>query len=251
MGGAMGPGMASHMAMGGPGGPMGPMGPMGNHVMPNGPLVPTPTGAGPVALPTTPLPKSSGNKSPINNSISSAASTNSNSVPTPASTTPPSSARATPPTVATAPSHAGGPPPSSITSGRGPPIASMQRMPMGGAGGPMVPGSVGGPPRGGQMYGGPGGHPNMMSDVRSRAQSRYRLGNPSASSMRQPMPGGPAGVTVPPGQHSPMHVGGGVAGNVPPGMMANQGMRQQVNNNNITFLKVAIPFIAKLTVIVQ
>ena len=127
-----------------------------------------------------------------------------------------------------------------------------------GAQGPL-PGQPGGPPPGagpgpqgpqgpmgpvGQMYGN-----NMMSDVRMRAQSRYRLGNPSASSMRQPMqvppgaqgpngpigPGGPGGpnppgagppppgsMTVPPGQQSPM----GNPGNMP--MMPNPNMRPQV-----------------------
>ena len=128
---------------------------------------------------------------------------------------------------------------------------------MAGMGPGMMPGGPGGP-QGGGMY---GGGPNMMSDVRMRAQSRYRLGNPNASSMRQPMPnsnnGGPQGgntgpsgpgpqsgppggqggpMTVPQGQQSPM--GGGPnngPGNMPQ-MMPNQGMRQQVKvQNNFVF----------------
>ena len=106
----------------------------------------------------------------------------------------------------------------------------------GGTGPPGPPGMASG-----QMYGN-----NMMPDVRMRAaaQSRYRLGNPSASSMRQPMqpgqgpggpgpggpgpggpgpgPGPPGGMTVPTGQQSPM----GGPGNIP--NMPNPGMRPQV-----------------------
>ena len=124
--------------------------------------------------------------------------------------------------------------------GPGGPVGPIGPGGPGGPGGPVGPGQPGPPPGAaagsgppppmapGQMYGN-----NMMSDVRMRSQSRYRLGNPSASSMRpmQPGPGqqpgppsGPpgAGMTVPTGQQSPM----GNPGNIP--NMPNPGMRPQV-----------------------
>ena len=78
----------------------------------------------------------------------------------------------------------------------------------------------------GQMY---GNNMHMSADVRMRAAAsgRYRLGNPSASSMRPNMNPHPMGV--PPGQSSPM--GGNPMGPMGPGgqmpMMPNQGMRPQ------------------------
>ena len=130
----------------------------------------------------------------------------------------------------------------------GHPGSRMPNMGMGGPGGAMHPNMNPGMPQGGGPQGQPGmyGNPNMMSDVRMRAQSRYRLGNPNASSMRQPLPntsmaggpgpgvpggaapGGQAGMTVPQGQQSPMGGPNGGPGNMPQQMMQNPGMRQQV-----------------------
>ena len=239
-----------------PMGHMGQMGPMGPMMMSNGMGGPP----HPVSLPTTPLPKSSGgNNSPNNNSNS--ISTSAGSTPTSSAPTPPMSARATPP-ASTAPSSTSSNTivPNSSSSPNavnGPPPRMPNvnmRMPMG-AGPP--PGAA--PPMSGQMYGN-----NFVSDVRMRGAQRnnYRLGNPSASTMRQPMqvpqgppgsqgpqgpPGGPGGpmsgpggpmggpgpmpggnvpvtgpMTVPSGQQSPM----GNPGNMP--MMPNPNMRPQV-----------------------
>ena len=171
-------------------------------------------------LPTTPLPKSSGNNSP-SHSISTSPATSAPPLPPNPSSGP--GARDTPPasTPSTTPSNTNVPTTSPKMPNNMP--NNMPRMP-----GPVPGGPPGGP--------GPGGH-NMgynmpMSDVRMRAnQSRYRMGNPN---VRQPMPGGlppgmPGGMppgsqamTVPPGQHSPM--GGNMA------MMPNQGMRPQVRS---------------------
>ena len=66
---------------------------------------------------------------------------------------------------------------------------------------------------------------HMSPDV--RMSRRYRLGTPNASNPMRPM----GGMTVPPGQASPMGPGGGPGGPGGPGnmpMMPNQGMRQQV-----------------------
>lgn len=70
-----------------------------------------------------------------------------------------------------------------------------------------------------------GNNMHMSADV--RMSRRYRLGTPNASNPMRPM----GGMTVPPGQASPMGPGGGPGGPGGPGnmpMMPNQGMRQQV-----------------------
>ena len=253
------PGMPPMGPMGphhGPGGPMGPMmnsmGPMGNHnMMPNGVGPPMNHGPGPgpqgnVSLPTTPLPKSSGgsivgngSNSPLHNSIATSNNNSSgNSTPS-SSATPPHSARGTPPLSTATPTNSSGSntitTSSSVTNGpRMHAGTNNMRMPMGGP--PGGPGGPPGPPPGAAPMGGPGpqgqmygNNMHMSADVRMRAaaSSRYRLGNPSASSMRPNMNPHPMGV--PPGQSSPM--GGNPMGPMGPGgqmpMMPNQGMRPQ------------------------